>query len=343
MGIQSYIATGNVRSQFRVREGLLSCKSEVTYKWKNSETQTVSLSGKVQKTSKGALSKYTAQASLISAQSPDNNIDFTWETQKSRGYCENTGKVMLGKSSWEGKALYKKQFGRGAQDIHFKLSLQAPKSSIDYNAEFQHQKTESGITTKFSTRTDSETELRAQMEYLSKKEKLMQKNLNFEMTWPEHQYSLQSSLKEIRSGEFEGEVTILPNGGTEKKASLSYRNGSSKVKLEHSLEFRARGFLNVPVSGSASLSASDKLSHLGAQLEIEGKEKYSGRWSGNLDYNSSRKNVNKFEGKVALNEKKYSGEVTFRQTKTGDRTAVLDVKMHGGRRIYSEMKVCHPY
>ncbi|CAG7820252.1 unnamed protein product [Allacma fusca] len=331
IGVESYILTGNVRSQFRFKPGHVSSKAVAEYSWKNAETRTVDISAKVQNTKKGSLSKFIAQFNFAIPDSPDMNIDFMLDSQKSPGFCENTLRMSLGKTAWEGHTLYNNQFTREIQDLALQLSLTCPRLGVDYSAEFLHKMNYAGMTTRFSGKTRPDNVVKAELEYQNENTELMKKTLTAKAIWPENEYSLRAQLKELHEGDYEGELIITPQNSEEMKAAITYKNGSSNSKLDHAFEFRARGFTSVPLSGNAAFSASDKQSHIGGQLDINNK-----RYSTSLDYNVVKKSSHKIEGKLTLDERKYTGEINYRQAKTGDR--ILTVDLHGSKHVALEAK-----
>jgi len=337
LSLQSFLATGNIRSQIRAKKDSISTKSELQYSWKSKDTKTYNINGRVQNSKKGTLSKYTAAASATSGQNRDENVEFSWETQHTMGYAEHAGRLTMGKTTYEGKYLYKNQANRNGRDFHLLASLTSPKA-LDYKVEFIHKRNDAGLVTKLTGRTDPRNEAQAQLEYITRAGRFVQKSLNAELSWPENVYSVRSSLKEIRPKEFEGEVTIVPNKATEKKASLSYKNGSTRTKVDHTLQIRARGFSDAPIYSTASVAASDRKSYVKVLVELEGQS--DRRWSVNLDYNATKKNNQKVEGKLTYGEKKYNGEINYRKTKSGDRTVVVDLQLD--KHFYSELSIKQP-
>lgn len=336
-GIESYLARGNIRSHLRIRPDIISSKAEIQYSWRGSEFRALNLGGKLQKLEKGGVTKYLALMTTTSQAFPYLNTQFSWETAKARGYCENNAKLVLGESIWVGKTLFKNQRRRQAHDLQLLFSLLGPSNSIDYHVDLHHHKNQSGLFTKFLGRTDSVNELKAEAKYLRTDEKLLRRNFDAQITWPGSLYSLKSGVTEVRSGNYEAQLVLLPNKGTPMKATATYKNGSTKRRLDHDIELRATDFLPVPLSYSAYLVASDRESKMGTQLQIEGRKRYSGKWGGTLQYSASKRFSHKIEAKVDINERNYSGELNWRQARSGDETYTADFYL--SQHFHSELLV----
>ena len=309
-----------------MKPGYLSTKAVAEYSWQRAETKSVDLNAKFQRSKQGVLSKVNALVSLVLPDTPDSKFDASIETQKSPGYCESSVKLAVGKYTWEGKTLYNNQKTRESRDFALMASLKSPRYGWDYSGGFTHNWNQTAMITRLSGQTDAENAALGEIEYLDMSETLLKKSLTATATWPEFEYSVRSTLNEVSSKDYVAEVTVSPNDGSEMKTTVTYKDGSNDIKLDHLLTVRARGLLAAPLSGNLAFSASDRQAHLGAQLDIEGNGSYSGRWSTSADYRVVKNNMHKLEGKLTLNDRKYNGEISFRQAKNGDRVFTLDAQ-----------------
>jgi hypothetical protein len=336
LGIESYYLTGTLRSQIKRRTGHISTKSVLDYSWKEGKFNKVDINAKLQRIHKGTLSKFSSAASFAMSNFPDKNVDFLWETQTAVGFCENTAKFTIGKSTWEGHTLFSRQNSKDHSEIRLQTSLVNVRNEIDYLLEFSHRIMDQSVSTKFIGKTSATNEIKGHFDYDAESRPFLKRNVTAQASWPGSEYSIEATLHEKRKGEFEGELVINLNKLREMKGTISYINNSNNLKLDHSLDFRARGFSTVPISGSLAFSATDKQSHIGCQVQLEGRKPHNSRLSTSIDY-SHTKNTHKVEAKVTFNEKKYNGEVTYNNDKAG--TKHLTVDLHLENRIYVDAKV----
>lgn len=340
VGVESYHFTGSLHSNLKSRQNHWSSRSTLEYSWKHGDINVIDISAKVQKTQKGALSKLSAAASLVTSSYPDQNLDFSWEILNSVGFCENIVKLAIGKSTWDGHTIYSLQNTRDLTELRFLVALSNPRDDLDYTLEFTHRMVDHSITTRFTGRISPVTEVKVNFQYDTVSKPFLSNNLTAGITWPGAEYFATFSLLEKRRGEFDSEIVISLNNFREMKATISYLNNSNNLKLDHSIEFRARGFFSVPISGNVGFTVTDKQSHVGCQVLIEGKKPYSSRLSTSVDYSHVR-NMHKIEAKVTFNEKKYSSEVAFGQgsKKSGTGQQFLTVDLFLNQHIFIEGKV----
>jgi len=336
LGIESYYLSGNLKSQIKLKPGHISTKSVMEYSWKQAETNKVDINAKLQKLQKGILSKFSAAASFSMSKFPDQNVEFLWETQTSKGFCENTAKFAVGKSTWDAHTLFSRQTSNDFNEIRLQASLTNLRNDVDYLIEFGHKMIDQSISTKLIGKTSSTSMARLHFDYDAESRPFLKRNVTAAAIWPGSEYSFQASLKEKQKGEFEGELLIDLNKLKEMKATVTYINKSNNLRLDHSLDFRARGFSSVPVSGSLAFSATDKQSHIGCQIQLEGRKPHNSRLSTSIDYSHSR-NTHKVEAKVTFNEKKYNGEITYHSSKADTKHLVID--LHMDNHIHVDAKV----
>lgn len=325
LSIESYLVTGNIRSQMKRRPGLWSTKTTMEYSWKRETVHTAELSSKLQRTRQGTLSKTLLTAGFSSTQFPDHTFDFHWETQTSFGFCESRVRTKWGKTTWEGHTLFSRQNQVDHSELRLESSLACARFGVDYRLEFAHRANTEGFNTKLLGRLGAENEFNANAEYISAVDDLLKKSVEAGVTWPNTEYAFKASFFEKQRGEFEAEILLQLNKTRELKATALYLNKSTNLKLDHTIEFRARGFTSVPLSGSIGFSATERQRHIGCQIQFEGKKPYSSRISTSLDY-SHTKNSYKLEGKVTLNEKKYTGEILY-GTDHGAKNLTVDLHL----------------
>lgn len=342
LAIESYILTGNVRSQLKRKQGHWSTKTSMEYSWKRGKVHTADLSSKIQRTKKGSLGKVLVTAGFTSTQFPDNTLDFYWETQTSSGFCENALKVGWGKTTWEGHILFSRQYQVDHSELRLETSLQCSKFNVDYRLEFAHRLTTEGFKTKFLGRVATDSELNFNAEYMSVVDDLLKKSLEGSVNWPNTDYSLKASFLEKARGDFEAELLVHLNNTKDLKATAMYINRSNNLRLDHNVDFRARGFTPVPLSGSIGFSATEKQSHVGLQLQFEGKKPYSSRISTSFDY-SHTKYSHKLEGKVTINEKKYNGEILYINNRVGAKNLTLDLQLENHIFVEATVNTINSY
>lgn len=306
------------------------------YSWKRGKVHSADLSAKIQRTRKGTLTTALVTAGFSSTQFPDNSAELYWGTQTSSGFCENKLKIGWGKTVWEGHTLFSRQSQIDHSELRLESSLSCTKFAVDYRLEFAHRTTTEGLNTKLLARTSADNEFNANVEYISAVDDLLKKSLEASATWPNTEYFLKTSFIEKQRGDFEAELLVHLNTTRDLKATAMYINRSNNLKLDHNIEFRARGFTPVPISGSLGFSATEKQSHVGLQVQFEGKKPYSSRMSTSIDY-SHTKYSHKLEGKVTINEKKYNGEIHYLNTPMGGKNLTVDLQLEN--HIYVEATV----
>ncbi|ODN05279.1 Apolipophorin [Orchesella cincta] len=323
LSIESYILTGSIHSKLVRKSGHWRTKTTINYSYKGEREQSAELRAKVQRERKGTLTTSVVSFGLTSTQFPDMN--FSWETQTSAGFCENKLNIGWGKTTWSGHTLFSRQNQGDHSELRLESSLACTKFKVDYRLEFAYRIIPEGFNTKFLARAGSDNELKANMDYESSVRDLLSKSMKAGITWPNTEYSAKASFLEKARGKFEGEVVVHLNNSRELKATAVYTNNSTNLKLDHEIEFRARGFTTMPISGSIGFSAIENQSHIGCQIQFEGQKPYS-RISTSLDY-SHTKFTHKLEGKVTLNEKKYNGEILYAISRSGGKNLTIDLQL----------------
>ncbi|CAL8077850.1 unnamed protein product [Orchesella dallaii] len=323
LSIASYILTGSIHSKLVRKSAHWRTKTTVQYSYKGEKEQTAELRAKVQREKKGTLTTSVASFALTSSQFPDMN--FSWETQTSNGFCENKMSIGWGKTSWNGHTLFIRQSQGDHIGLRLETSVECAKFNVDYRLEFAYSILPDGFSSNFLARVGSDNEFKANIDYESSVNELLSKSLMAGVNWPNTEYSIKASFLEKARGKFEGEILVHLNTTRELKATAVYTNKSNNMKLEHEIEFRARGFTTMPISGSIGLSAIEKQSHIGCQIQFEGQKPYS-RISTSLDYSHSKLS-HKLEGKVTYNEKKYNGEILYAIGSSGGKNLTIDLQL----------------
>ncbi|PSN46112.1 hypothetical protein C0J52_17248 [Blattella germanica] len=300
--IKSKLLTSSLHASFRITDNYFSTKATLQYQLRNSGEHTLNFSAKLQDGSRGSLVRDTIYVTLQMTQFPRYNTELSLDTQYSTNYFENNCKLVVGRTTWQTQQLYRYQSTAASIGLAVVCTVACPALDIEYGIDISHKVTNASISSHVIATVTPQNKLSAILDYQSK---IDQHKLDVDMKSPWYKAGVHGLLTETAPGQHEVVVSSWWTKGKDMcslNASGVYKDGSNRVKTEHSLDVSLTGAVIGQLSGGILSSSSSK--NYWIQLDAGGET-----YLANITY--VKDGFRFMDATLKLAEKLYSGSLVL--------------------------------
>ena len=224
----------------RLTEKLSTCKTRIGYSVMEGTSHSLELSGKYNRATKGLLKKTTLAGTVQSSQLPQYNGDLSWDVQQSENYAENNIRLNTGLNQWEIHQLYSGQ----QRDLNVRLGVACKQLKIDWLVYTTLQSSDTTVTSQSALRLSPGRQWSGKLDLVRQDYQPGRRyGGRVEVSTPTTNRHLRAEIRqEDEENRWDLAVEYSANQNVEASLMAVYKNSSTGIKCQHSVEVRLRSW-----------------------------------------------------------------------------------------------------